>query len=215
MWVKICGIRDVETATWVCIAGADAVGLNFFTPSPRSVSVPMATDIVKSLPESVIPVGLFVNHAVAEVTEIARSCGLRTLQLHGDESPEYLAELQGFDLIKAFRVSDGAFGAIDDYLGECRRLGVTLWGCLIDAHVKGSFGGTGQRADWEGLQRACKTDWPRLILAGGLTPENVQKGICEVHPWGVDTASGVESSPGVKEASLIEAFVLNAKRANA
>lgn len=211
MWVKICGVRDVETARGVAASGGDAIGLNFYSPSPRSVTLSEAQEIVKGLPSGVMPVGLFVNHPLGEVFDIARNCGLQMLQLHGDETPEYLAELQGFDLIRAFRIGDGDFGVVDRYVAECARLGVKLWGCLIDAHVAGSFGGTGAKADWEGLKGATKEGWPRLILAGGLTPENVAEGIRTVGPWGVDTASGVESAPGVKDASKVAEFVRRAK----
>lgn len=212
MWVKICGIRDLKTAREVCASGADAIGLNFYTSSPRSVSVQVAQEIVSSLPPAVTPVGLFVNHELSDVLEIARSCGLKTLQLHGDETPEYLSHLQGFDLIRAFRIGDGDFQIVDRYLEECRRVGVSMWGCLIDACVQGNYGGTGQMADWKGVRSASKTSWPRLILAGGLTPENVTDGIDQVSPWGVDTASGVESAPGIKDPVLVEAFVRRARQ---
>lgn len=211
MWVKICGIRDVESARVVCAAGADAIGLNFYSASPRSVTVETAQSIVKSLGEDVVPIGLFVNQESHEVLRIARSCGLKRLQLHGDETPESLTELQGFDLIRAFRIVDGDYGVVDRYLSKCRQLGVSLWGCLIDAHVQGSYGGTGARVDWEGLGKARREGWPRLILAGGLTAENVAEAIRLVKPWGVDTASGVESSPGIKDEELIEQFVRRAR----
>lgn len=213
MWVKICGVRDVAAARGICAAGADAIGLNFYSPSPRSVNVDTAREIVKSLDDSVSAVGLFVNHEQAEVFSIARNCGLKVLQFHGDETPEYLAEFQGFDLIRAFRIGDGNFAVVDRYLSDCHRLGISLWGCLIDACLPGSYGGTGTQADWEALAQARQTHWPRLILAGGLTPKNVEEAIRQVRPWGVDTASGVESAPGEKVLTKVEEFIRQAKQA--
>lgn len=212
MWVKLCGIRDVETAAAAAAAGADAIGLNFYRPSVRAVDVVTAARIVQSLPASVEPVGLFVNASLDEIETTATTCGLRTLQLHGDEPPELLAALRRYRLIRAFRVGADGLRDVDDSLQRLAALDVSLFACLVDAHVPGAFGGTGRIAPWELLAR----EWPArprppLILAGGLTPANVAAGIAACRPWGVDVAGGVESAPGVKDAGLMRAFVAAAR----
>ncbi len=213
MWIKICGIRDVETTQAAARAGADAIGLNFYSNSPRVVAPDVAAEIVGSLPSGVEPVGVFVNHSLDEVRAISRECGLRTIQLHGDETPEVVADLaRDFQVIRAFRVGDDGLKQIDQYLAACRRLGALPWACLIDAKVPGSYGGTGQVAPWEMIRREYKSvDWPPLILAGGLRPETVAQAVAAVVPWGVDVAGGVESSVACKDTAMVRQFVLNAK----
>ncbi len=232
-WIKICGVRDAATAVEVLRRGASAVGLNFFAESPRCVTLTQAAEIVRQLgrqsssspglpfsPSSNdlgIPVGLFVNHAFDEVEAITVKVGITTLQLHGDETPEFLRMLHSthpdWKVLKAFRVGD-SLRPVDDFIAECRRLNVPLAGCLLDARVEGSFGGTGQVAPWELIAREYdRENWPPLVLAGGLTPGNVADAIQIVRPWGVDTAGGVESSPGVKDTTLLARFVAEARRA--
>ena len=218
MFVKICGIRDVESALAAAAAGADAVGLNFYDKSPRVVALAGATEIVsqlRALPGTPIePVGVFVNHSADEIRNIAKQCGLRTVQLHGDEPPERLAELSGeFRVVRAFRAGDGGLDPLARYLACCNRLGATPWACLVDGKVEGMYGGTGHTAPWDVLRREYKTAaWPPLILAGGLRPENVADAIRVVRPWGVDVAGGVESSLACKDAALVRQFVQNAKK---
>jgi phosphoribosylanthranilate isomerase len=213
MWIKICGIRDVQTAQAVAQAGADAIGLNFYAQSPRVVAPEKAADIVATLDGAAEPVGVFVNHSVAEVRAICRQCGLRTIQLHGDEPPEQLAELaQDYRVIRAFRIGVEGLQSAGLYLEACRRLETLPWACLVDASVSGKFGGTGQTAPWETLSLEYKSaEWPPLILAGGLQPENVSQAITTVGPWGVDVAGGVESSVACKDIALVRQFVVNAK----
>jgi phosphoribosylanthranilate isomerase len=213
MWIKICGIRDVATAQAVAQSAANAIGLNFYARSPRVIAPAVAKEIVAALPPGIEPVGVFVNHSLDEVRAIAGECGLRTIQLHGDEPPEILAALaRDFKVIRAFRVCDDGLKEVDDYLLACRRLGALPWACLIDAKVPGHYGGTGRLAPWETVRRAYKTDdWPPLILAGGLSPENVAQAVASVTPWGVDVAGGVESTVACKDAALVRQFVLNAK----
>ena len=229
-WIKICGVRDVATVKVIADRELSAIGLNFFAKSPRSVMSAQAAEIVSRLrqissvalqgSDSALPptpVGLFVNHSVSEIDAIATQVGLSTIQLHGDETPSFLHELTtrhpDWKLLKAFRVSD-SLRPIADFIAECQRLSVPLAGCLLDARVEGSFGGTGKVAPWELIAKEYdKTNWPPLILAGGLTPDNVAEAIRAVRPWGVDTASGVESSPGVKDATLVARFVAEATSA--
>ena len=221
-WIKICGIRDIPTAFATAQQYPSAIGLNFFAKSPRSVAPAQAAEIVQRLGSlcssaAPTPIGLFVNHSVAEIEAIAQEAGLSMIQLHGDEPPSLLRELHerhpDWKLLKAFRVGDN-LRPVAEFVAECQRLNVPLAGCLLDARVAGSFGGTGQVAPWELIAKEFdKTSWPPLILAGGLTPNNVAEAIEIVRPWGVDTASGVESSPGVKDTTLLARFVAEARRA--
>ena len=218
MWVKICGIRDVETAREIVAAGVDAIGLNFYQPSPRSVPIDDATAIANLLPDPVIPVGLFVNDTPETVADICRRCGIEHAQLHGDETPEMLAELQQLNpdlkIIRAFRVGSSGLKPVAQELKDIRKLDVELFACLIDARVENVYGGSGKTAPWEMVAEDYQFDeWPKLILAGGLTPDNVAEAIRVVKPWGVDTAGGVESAPGVKNKELSQKFVQIARQA--
>jgi len=218
MWTKICGIRDVATAASIAALRPSAIGLNFFAGSPRHVLVDAAAEIVRALPAGVEAVGVFVNHSAAEVDAICARCGLRTAQIHGDEPPELLAEVSlrqpDLQIVRAFRMGAERLNPLGDYLEACRRLGVTLRACLVDARIAGQYGGTGQTVPWDILRDDYRRDkWPPLILAGGLTPENVAAAIRAADPWGVDVAGGVESSPGVKDPALVEQFLSEAGRA--
>lgn len=210
MWTKICGIRDVATALAVAQLGPQAIGLNFYSRSVRVVLPDVAAEIVRQLPSHVEPVGLFVNHTASEIRDICQRCGLRTIQLHGDEPPEFLAELAEFRILRAFRIGDAGLDETAVYLDRCRQLGVVPRACLADAKVAGAFGGTGQTAPWELLSDGWKAEWPPLILAGGLTPANVSTAVRTVRPFGVDVAGGVESAPGQKDLELVKAFLIQA-----
>ncbi|NQV27072.1 MAG: phosphoribosylanthranilate isomerase [Rhodopirellula sp.] len=219
MWVKICGIRDVKTAEQVVMLAPDAIGLNFFATSPRCVKRSVAAEISKTLPASIESVGLFVNHDLHDVLDTARQCGLTMIQLHGDETPEFLAELKScvadVRLLRAFRVDGRGLSDVADYLAECRKLDVCLAGCLIDSHVDGEYGGTGHTAPWDLLADQYDADrWPRLILAGGLHPGNLADAIRVTRPFGVDVASGVESERGVKDLALVRDFIQAARQAD-
>ena len=196
----------------------NAVGLNFYPKTPRAVAPETAAEIVTSLPNGLEPVGLFVNRTAESIHEICRQCMLRTIQLHGDEPPDVLAKLRGFcedyRIIRAYRLGPEGLSALAEYLGRCRKLGVELSACLIDAHVKGKYGGSGRTVAWDVLRKQYDREhWPPMILAGGLHPNNVAEAIRTVRPWGVDVASGVESTPGQKEISLVERFIAAARTA--
>jgi len=214
MWIKICGIRDVTTAQRVAELSPDAIGFNFYAKSVRCVSDKLARQMTAELPPTIAAVGVFVNHEVTEITDRVTSCGLTMVQLHGDEPPEFLAALYqllpAIPLIRAWRMG-GDLADLSHYLAECQRLQVELFGCLIDAKIEGTYGGSGHTPPWNVLADKYAYRWPKLILAGGLTPDNVVAGIEAVQPWGVDVASGVESSPGIKDLARVQAFITHAR----
>jgi phosphoribosylanthranilate isomerase len=208
MWTKICGILDEQTARAVAKLGPDAIGLNFYGPSPRRVEISHAADIVNTVGSQVLPVGLFVNHSLVEIREICRQCQITTIQLHGDETPEFLSELSEFRILRAFRIGPAGLDPVFEYLEQCNWLKVPIWACLIDAAVPGQYGGSGVTVDWRRLAAEYSVEsLPPLILAGGLTADNVTDAIQTVQPWGVDVASGVEVSRGVKDLGLVEKFI--------
>jgi phosphoribosylanthranilate isomerase len=216
MWVKICGIRDPATAGNVANLRPDAIGLNFYPHTPRAVSVETAAEIVRQLPKEIEPVGLFVNHTAEEVRSICDQCNIRTVQLHGDEPPQLLADLQAnngeLKIIRAYRMGTEGLDALAEYLAVCDRLNVKIFACLIDARVEGMYGGSGQTVPWDRMAAEYqRDDWPRLILAGGLKPENVSVAARTVRPWGVDVAGGVESSTGEIDLKLLERFITAAR----
>jgi len=216
--IKICGITSVDDAISVARAGADAVGLNFYAGSPRYVPLRQAGPIVDALPDTMLKVGLFVNAAVGEICEKFEHLRLDLIQLHGDEPPAFLSELGDRPVMRAFRLGPEGLDPVDRYLAECRRLNCTPCLTLIDACVKGKYGGSGQVADWQALKTfqsdetvSADTARPPLVLAGGLTSENVAAAISTVRPAAVDTASGVESSPPLKDPAKVAAFVRAAR----
>jgi phosphoribosylanthranilate isomerase len=159
-------------------------------------------------------VGLFVNSPAAEVVQIFDQVGLDVIQLHGDEPPEMLALFQTRPVIRAFRCRDSGFAPLIEYVNACRLGGYSLEAVLIDAYQPGRYGGTGRLADWSRVPELTKEliDMP-VILAGGLRPDNVAEAIRIARPAAVDTASGVESSPGRKDEELVRGFVNNASAA--
>lgn len=215
MWIKVCGIRDVNIARVAALAGADAIGLNFHPPSPRHVDEEAARQIVAALPSHVESIGVFVNRTADDVVRIAKTVGLTGVQLHGDESPDLVAEIahrvSPRFLIRAFRVDESGLDDVAREMDALRSLQVELFAALVDARVAGTYGGSGVTAPWHVLRRDWQCEWPPLVLAGGLTPENVADAVAEVGPWGVDVAGGVESSPGVKDAARIQTFLERAR----
>jgi phosphoribosylanthranilate isomerase len=217
MWVKICGIRDVPTARTVAECRPDAIGLNFHPPSPRFVELNAAKQIAKTIPEEVQTVGVFVNPPLCEIAAAAYGLRLDFAQLHGDESPEFLAEIHEslpmLRLIRAWRMGPEGLDEWSEYFDRCRELGVPIFACLLDARVEGIYGGSGKTVAWDVVAQDFQTEsWPRLILAGGLSPGNIRQAIESVHPWGVDVASGVESSPSVKDCDLVREFIASARQ---
>jgi phosphoribosylanthranilate isomerase len=198
--VKICGITNAEDASAAVEAGADALGFIFYEQSPRYVVPAVASRIIADLPPLVLPVGVFVNEGMATVRSIMDTCGLAMAQLHGDESASYCRELSR-PAMKALRLKDrGGLLALAEYQG---RGGVR--GFVLDSFSEIAYGGTGQVTDWTLAAEVAKST--PVLLAGGLTPDNVAQAVRTVRPYGVDVSSGVESAPGKKEHAKLRAFV--------
>lgn len=203
--VKICGITRVEDMRAAAAAGADALGFVFYPPSPRAATIAQASNIVSHVPAFVTTVGLFVNPTHAEVEAVLASVPLDMLQFHGDESAQFCQSF-GRPYIKAVRMKDGVdLGHLHDVYKDAR-------GLLVDAYVSGTPGGTGKRFDWSVLPEPMRKD---LILAGGLTPQNIANAVEQVRPWAVDVSGGVEvlddaGKPrgGIKSAQAIKDFIV-------
>ncbi|MDJ0771624.1 MAG: phosphoribosylanthranilate isomerase [Ilumatobacter sp.] len=199
MFVKICGITNEDDALFAVAMGADAVGF-IFAPSPRQVAPQQVYDITRRLPPEVLTVGVFSDEIPARVIEIANKSGVKAVQLHGRETPAQTAEVAASVryVIKAFPSTSPDLAVADTY-------GTDM--VLIDAPQPGS----GKVFDW--TLAAEVPDALRLILAGGLDPDNVADAIAVAEPWGVDVASGVEASPGRKDPTKVRRFIANARAA--
>jgi phosphoribosylanthranilate isomerase len=209
--VKICGVTTPEDARAVSMLGADAVGLNFHPPSPRFITNETARAIIDELRPFVEPVGVFVDRSSTDIANALRLVPhLSSMQLHGegrdcDASPPRR-------VIAAFAVrGPETLAEIVAYVERCRQRGWQPRAILVDAHAPGQYGGTGQTAPWD-LLAGFDPGVP-LILAGGLTPDNIAEAIRRVRPYAVDVASGVESSPGRKDLDKVRRFIDNARSA--
>ncbi len=208
--IKVCGLTRVADALDCARAGADWIGLNFHPGSVRRVDQSVAAAIVAALPAGVEAVGVFVDRPPGEVAEVAEQLGLRIVQLHGREPPEDLLPLRHLFIVRAYRLGDAAaIARMSADLDECRALGRVPDAVLVDADVPGQAGGTGRPI--AALLLAALPPLPRLILAGGLTANNVAERIAQVRPWMVDVASGVESAPGCKDPGRVAAFLAAAR----
>jgi len=196
--VKICGITNSDDAVAAVAAGADALGFNFYRPSPRYITPEATRSIVDRLPPGILAVGVFVNEDIAALERTATIAGVSAVQLHGTESPEYCSSLPGRYLIKVF-----ASGA------EFRPASVLAYdvsAIMLDAFDKKKFGGTGRVSDWSTARQTRKL-FPRMFLAGGLSAENVAAAIAQVEPYAVDACSRLESEPGQKDHARMRDFV--------
>ena len=211
--IKICGLTTVDDALSAVSAGADAIGLNFVPSSPRFIDEETAERIVLALPKEVAKVGVFANSPSRDVAICFDRLGLDLIQLHGSEPPAYLAELDGRPVMKAFRGAETLPQRVADFTGLCLNRACSPRAVLVDAiGGSGQLGGTGQLADWNEASKYAGIDGlPPLVLAGGLKPENIAAAIRAVRPTAVDTASGVESSPGRKDAAKLKSFVIVAR----
>lgn len=194
--VKICGITDLDDALHAVECGADALGFVFYDRSPRAITEIRAQSIIAALPPFVTIVGLFVNEDPVTVRSIADHCGLDIIQYHGDESPEIFRQAPR-RAIRALRIQEETdLTDVEEYPAS---------GLLLDAWVPGTFGGTGVVCNWEIAARIARKR--PIILAGGLTPENIAAAVRTVQPYGVDVSSGVEAEPGRKDRKKVAAFI--------
>ena len=212
--IKICGVTTSDDATAAIAAGADAIGLNFFPQSSRFVEPAAAREIARSTAGMAVRAGVFVNADPSFVAQTVESLGLEAIQLHGDEPVSDHVQLSRRPLVRALRVDAKNAHATAELFQRLREAGASLAGVLVDARHGDAYGGTGTMADWSAAAwlRDQLGETP-MILAGGLTPENVAAAIRSVRPAGVDVASGVESSPGVKDQPKVAAFVAAAREA--
>ena len=202
MRVKICGVTRLEDALCAIEAGADALGFVFYEPSPRFISVEQAAAIIAQLPPFVTCVGLFVNTPIAQVKSVAQQIGLDLIQFHGDETAAACDGL-GLPYIRALRMQPGqAIAELAESYQKARAI-------LLDAWVPGIPGGTGETFDWAAIPALTKP----LILAGGLTVDNVAQAVLQVRPYAVDVSGGVELRSGVKDQSKLKRFIQRAKAA--
>jgi len=195
--VKVCGITRVEDAKTAVDAGADAIGLVFYEPSPRYVRIQQAREIAASVPAFVSVVALFVNANAEYVQDVLNSVRIDLIQFHGDEENDFCSQFQR-PFIKAQRVRETS-----DVVASCVRFPDAL-AILLDSYKPGVPGGTGESFDWSLIP---KSQTKPLILAGGLTPENVAPAIKQVQPFAVDVSGGVEQSKGIKDPAKIDAFL--------
>jgi len=203
--IKICGITNLDDALHAVECGADALGFNFYTKSPRFISPADAQEITRQLSDGVLKVGVFVNEHADGIAETVRIAELDAVQLHGDESPAFVREVLeriSCEVIKAFRVSPGF---VAESVFEYGANTILVDGFSLDAH-----GGTGQTFDWTiAKQLSART---KLYLAGGLSGDNVRKAILDVSPYAVDACSLLESAPGKKDLQKVRRFIFEAKR---
>lgn len=200
LFVKICGITNLEDAQHAVRCGADAIGFVFFEESPRFISHRRAADIAESLPEHISKIGVFVNSDLKFVRDIVKHVNLSAVQLLGNDGPDDLVNFET-SVIKVFRVKkDFDVEVMKNYIVDA---------FLLDAFQQGSFGGTGKTFDWNLAVKA--KEYGRIILSGGLTPENVEDAVRFVRPYGVDVSSGVESAPGKKSPAKVREFIMRAK----
>ncbi len=217
--IKICGITNPADALTAVDAGADAIGLNYYLGSKRYVDVTEAEKIAEAVGNRLLKVGVFVNQSAEDLNEIASRVRLDAVQLHGDQPPAYLLDIApSFPILRVFRIGQSGFIKVKADLVMCDKFGRVPEALLIDAVAPGEYGGTGHQLEWASLGDRIeilnfdRPDPVKLILAGGLTPENVAEAIRVVRPHGVDVASGVESAPGQKDPGKVRAFIAAAKR---
>jgi phosphoribosylanthranilate isomerase len=195
--VKICGITNLDDARASVEAGASALGFVFFKGSPRHIAPEAAAEIISHLPPFIATVGVFVDETAENIRRVVELTRLGCVQLHGNETPEFCSSIP-CKVVKAFRVKDA------DSLARLRDYDVPAF--LLDSYVPGQLGGTGAKFNWD-LALEAKRQGKAIILAGGLTPENVADAVAKVLPYGVDVSSGVEISPGHKDHAKVREFV--------
>jgi phosphoribosylanthranilate isomerase len=215
MWVKICGTTNLQDALVAVDAGADAIGF-VFGPSKRRVTPEQVAEITRALPDDIEKVGVIVNETPERIAEIVRVAGLTGVQLQGDETPAFTNALRRLGLrllVKTVQASAG----IDTLAARIESYREVVDGILLDSGSPAERGGTGKRFAWKeaaGVLSGIPNGTP-VIVAGGLSPENVSEAIATLHPWGVDVVTGVESEPGKKDPEKVRAFIEAARKASA
>jgi phosphoribosylanthranilate isomerase len=215
--IKICGVTNIDDARAAAASGAEALGLNFYRSSKRFISTEIARQIVAEVGAQTQPVGVFANASADETCDICRASAINFVQLHGEKRPprsELVFKLRDpmVSVVRAHSFGVGGMDAVYEDMFDAN--GTAADAILVDAAVSGMYGGTGQTIDWNRLVNFEDSIGKMpLILAGGLTPENVAEAIRIVRPHGVDVASGVESSPGKKDAAKVRDFVIAAREA--
>ncbi len=212
--IKICGCNQPIDGANAIEAGADAIGLNFYQRSLRSVPVGLGRDLAeqwRTIRHDICLVGVFVNAEADAIKHIASQCNLNFIQLHGNETTELVRDLEVSQVIRAIRIRDNDFQSASEEIRTWQKAGVKHF--LVDAAVGSSFGGTGSCLEWSEVAKLKEKLVGTLTLAGGLKPENVRKAIISAHPDAVDVASGVEGLPAKKSADLIREFVSQAQSA--
>lgn len=198
--IKICGITRLQDAMDACDLGADVLGFNFVPASPRYLNPYTAREIISALPPFVTRMGVFAGEDLALLNDMARFLNLDAVQLHGEEDAAYCRKVDR-PVVKAIRVGDGSdLKGVDEF---------TVSAYLLDARVESVLGGSGRAFPWEIARDFCRSN--RVFVAGGLKPENVVQAVRTLAPYGVDTASGVESEPGIKDPLLMERFIVAAR----
>ena len=198
--IKICGITRLQDAMDACELGADVLGFNFVPASPRYLNPYTAKDIIAALPPFVTTVGIFADEDLCVVNDMATFLNLDALQLHGHEDARYCSQIKS-PVLKALRVGDMSdLEGVDEF---------DVSAYLLDARGDDVLGGSGQIFPWEVAKEFCRSQ--KVFVAGGLTPENVGNAVHTLAPYGVDTASGVESKPGIKDPTLVERFIRKAR----
>lgn len=200
LFVKICGITNLDDALHAIRSGTDAVGFVFHEESPRFISHYHAAEIIRKLPDHISKIGVFVNAERKFIHEVVKRINLSAVQLYGNEGPDDLVSYET-SVIKAVRVGEGFdVETLRNYIVDA---------FLLDTHQKGQYGGTGKTFDWNNAVRA--KEYGRVILSGGLSPENIEAAVRFVQPYGVDVSSGVEASPGKKDPVKVKEFIARAK----
>ena len=212
-------MMSATDAAAAATAGVDAIGMVFYRKAARCISIETAKEILAALPPFVTPVGLFVNASAEEILQTAQQVGLTTVQLHGRETPELVAQLRGFNVIKVLHVGEDFEATLEHWKSQIKSLQLTnIKALLLETASKDAPGGTGIENDWSAITNAQQKNWfeglPPMVAAGGLTPENVGDVVRRIRPFAVDLSSGIEETKGKKSTEKMRQFVAAVSQAD-